>query len=33
MIIPFNFIVHALLRLSAFLHWTRTGEPRRRTDR
>ncbi|WP_199086599.1 hypothetical protein [Bosea sp. ASV33] len=33
MIIPFNFIVHALLRLSAFLHWTRTGEPRRRSDR
>lgn len=29
MIVLFNFIVHALLRLSAFLHWTRTGETRR----
>jgi len=33
MIIPFNFIVQALLRLSAFLHWTRTGETRRRNGK
>ena len=31
MLIPFNIIVHALLRLSAFLHWTRTGETRSRS--
>jgi hypothetical protein len=33
MIIPFNIVTHALLRLSAFLHWTRTGETRRRSNK
>ncbi len=33
MIVPFNFVVHALRRLSAFLHWTRTGEMRRRNGK
>lgn len=33
MIVPFNFVVHALLRLSAFLHWTRTGEMPRRSGK